>query len=194
MTIAMNRSRQLFGKCRSILLLTAFPLMAQAPTEHPLPDNPPTTRDTLTPATQRKVAVSFTRTDSNGRVFELKQERGHVVVLNFWATWCGGCKFELPYFAGYDRQYRSQGLVTLGISMDDGGFPAVEPFWVQKLMPYPTVLGDDALAKQLGLSGMPFTLLLDRQGRIAVAHAGVLDRADFEHHLQQLLAADTPKA
>ena len=55
-------------------------------------------------------------------------------------------------------------------------------------MPYPTVIGDDALSKQLGLTGMPFTLLLDKQGRIAVAHSGVLDRADFEHHIQQLLA------
>ncbi len=78
--------------------------------------------------------------------------------------------------------------MTVGISMDDGGFAAVKPFWTQKQMPYPTVIGDESLSKQFGLTGMPFTLLLDKQGRIAVAHGGVLDRADFEHHIQQLLA------
>ena len=73
--------------------------------------------------------------------------------------------------------------------MDDGGFPAVSPFWSAHHMPYPTVVGNDALAKRLGLTGMPFTLLLDRQGRIALTHAGVLDRADFDGHIRELLAA-----
>ncbi len=71
--------------------------------------------------------------------------------------------------------------------MDDGGFKVVSPFWLQKQMPYPTVMGDDALAKRLGLAGMPFTLLIDRQGRVAIAHSGVIDRKDFDQHIQQLL-------
>ncbi len=166
---------------------------AQSPADHPLPTNPPTTPDTLTPISGRPLAPDFTLPTSNGRPFHLAQNRGHVVVLNFWATWCGGCKFELPYFVEYDRKYRAQGLTTLGISMDDGGFPTVRPFWSGKHMPYPTVIGNDAFAKQFGLRGMPFTLLIDRQGRIAIAHAGVLDRADFDRHLQTLLA-ESPRA
>lgn len=170
------------------VLLLLCPLTAQ---DHALPIDPPTSKDTLIPPAQRRLPTSFTLTDSDGHTFSLAQTRGKVVVLNFWATWCGGCKFELPYFVAYDHNYRSQGLVTLGISMDDGGFKVVKPFWASKSMPYPTVIGSDALGKQLGLSNMPYTLLLDRQGRIAVAHAGVLDRADFEHHIQQLLGSNS---
>ncbi len=172
---------------RQLVLLVPFACGSFAQ-EHALPTDPPTSIDVLRPAAQRSSAPTFKRTDSDGRHFDLANERGHVVILNFWATWCGGCKFELPYFVEYDKKYRQQGLVTVGISMDDGGFATVKPFWANKQMPYPTVIGDDPLSKQLGLSGMPFTLLLDKQGRIAIAHAGVLDRADFEHHIQQLLA------
>lgn len=172
---------------RRLVLLVPFAYVSFAQ-EHALPTNPPTSTDVLRPATQRVTAPTFTRTGSDGRTFTLPNTRGHVVVLNFWATWCGGCKFELPYFVEYDRKYRRQGLLIVGISMDDGGFATVKPFWADKQMPYPTVIGDDALSKQLGLTGMPFTLLLDKQGRIALAHGGVLDRADFDHHIQQLLA------
>lgn len=170
-----------------VFLALSFPLPAQ---EHALPTDPPTSKDTLIAPAQRRPATSFILTDSDGHTFSLAQTRGNVVILNFWATWCGGCKFELPYFATYDHDYRSKGLVILGISMDDGGFNVVKPFWAAKSMPYPTVIGSEALGQRLGLSGMPFTLLLDRQGRIAIAHAGVLDRADFDRHIQQLLASN----
>ena len=74
--------------------------------------------------------------------------------------------------------------------MDARGFKVVKPFWTAKSMPYRTVIGSEALGKQLGLTGMPFTLLLDRHGRIAIAHAGVLDRGDFDRHIQQLLESN----
>lgn len=185
------RTTQVGGRVLAFLAAAALATAAQAPSENPLPTNPPTSPDILTPVAHRKVAPDFTLTDSDGSVFRLGNTRGKVVVLNFWATWCGGCKFELPYFVAYDQKYHSQGLTTLGISMDDGGFPTVKPFWAQKHMPYPTVVGNEALANSLGLKGMPFTLLIDRHGRIAIAHAGVLDRADFDRHIQQLLQSNT---
>lgn len=178
---------------RSLLVLTLTllpcPAMARPQTapSHPLPTNPPTSKDELVAPADRAIAPDFNLMDNSGHSFRLSQKRGKVVVLNFWATWCGGCKFELPYFVEYDRKYHQQVLSTLGISMDDGGFAVVDPFWQQKQMPYPTVIGNDALSKRLGLSGMPYTLLIDRQGRVAVRHAGVLDRSDFDHHIQELL-------
>ena len=165
-------------------ILLVCPLTAQ---DHALPTDPPTSKDTLIIPAQRRLAPYFTLTDSDGHTFSLAQTRGKVVLLNFWATWCGGCKFELPYFVSYDHDFRSQGLVTLGISMDEEGFKAVKPFWANKSMPYPTVVGSDALGKQLGLINMPYTLLIDRQGRIALTHSGVVDRADLQSHIQQLL-------
>lgn len=92
-----------------------------------------------------------------------------------------GCKFELPYFVGYDRKSRAQGLTT-------EGFKVVKPFWSQHQLPYPTVIGNETFAKQRRLSGMPFTLLIDKHGDIAIAHAGVLDRQDFDHYIEQLIA------
>ena len=81
-----------------LLLLTLVSVAAQAPADHPLPVNPPTTTDTLIAAAQRRPAPDFRLTESDGRPFHLVGQKGSVVVLNFWATWCGGCKFELPYF------------------------------------------------------------------------------------------------
>ncbi len=175
----------------AFLVASALATAAQAPTAHPLPTDPPTTRDTLIPAVERRSVPDITLTDSDGKTFPLASTRGQVVILNFWATWCGGCKFELPYFVDYDEKYRARGLVTLGISMDDGGFATVKPFWAKNRIPYPTAIGNEALSKQLGLTGMPFTLLIDRRGRIAIAHAGVLDRQDFDQHIQQLLQSNT---
>ncbi len=172
----MSSTAYLRTLCTGLLL--AFPLVPQ---NHPPPTNPPTTTDTLIPAAARKPAPNFTLQDSNGHTFNLASQRGKVVVLNFWATWCGGCKFELPYFVGYDGKYRQQGLVTIGISMDDEGFKTVKPFWTGKAMPYPTVIGNDTLAKTLGLTGMPFTLVVDKQGRTALTHGGVLDRANIAY-------------
>lgn len=160
---------------------------AQAAADHTESITPATKPDRMPAPQQRKAAPDFQLTDDTGHVFRLSQERGKVVVVNFWATWCGGCKFELPYFVEYDRKYKQAGLVTLGVSMDDEGFKVVKPFWQQHSMPYPTGIGNDQLGKRLGQTGMPFTLLIDRQGRIAIAHAGVLDRQDFDQHIQELL-------
>lgn len=188
----MKPNRRIRIAVRSTLIVClALPCFTtarpQTAPDHALPVDPPTSKDTLIVPAARKLAPDFQLTDNTGHSFRLSQQRGKVVVLNFWATWCGGCKFELPYFVEYDHKYRQQGLSTLGISMDDGGFKVVGPFWQQKQMPYPTVIGNDGLGKQLGLSGMPYTLLIDRQGRIAIRHAGVLDKADFDHHIQELL-------
>ena len=75
----------------------------------------------------------------------------------------------------------------IGVSMDDGGMKVVKPFLAEKKMDYPVVIGNEALAGKYKLQSMPLTLLIDRQGRIAVSHAGVVDRQDFENHIRELL-------
>lgn len=185
-----NRIRSTF-RAAFLLASICFSCYASAgpqdSTEHALPVNPPTTRDTLLPPGDRKPVPDFQLRDNRGHLFRLSQQRGKVVIVNFWATWCGGCKFELPYFVGYDHKYRKQGLTTVGVAMDDEGFSVVKPFWKSKHMPYLTVVGSESLGKSLGLTGMPFTLLIDKEGRAAIAHNGVIDRQDFEDHIQQLL-------
>jgi peroxiredoxin len=150
-------------------------------------DTAATAHDTLIPEAQRTRAPDFSLLDAKGQAVKLSAYTGRVVLLDFWATWCGGCKTEIPWYIDFDKQYRGNGLAVIGVAMDDEGMKAVIPFVKQKGIEYTIVTGNDAMATQYGLTAMPLTLLIDRKGRIAVSHAGVVNRRDFEHDIQQLL-------
>jgi len=143
--------------------------------------------DTLPPKAQRKIAPDFTLTDATGQSVTLSAYKGKVVLLDFWATWCGGCKVEIPWYVEFDRKYRSRGLAVIGVSMDDQGMKVVKPFLVQKNIGYAVVIGNEVLAKKYNLESMPLTLLIDRNGRIAVSHAGVVNKDGFESYIKTLL-------
>jgi cytochrome c biogenesis protein CcmG/thiol:disulfide interchange protein DsbE len=143
--------------------------------------------DTLTPEAQRKMAPDFTLTDAKGKTITLSAFKGKVVLLDFWATWCGGCKVEIPWYIEFDNKYRDRGLAVIGVSMDDEGMKVVKPFLAQKNMEYPVVIGSEALARKYNLESMPLTLLIDRGGRIAVSHAGIVNKDDFENRIKELL-------
>ena len=145
------------------------------------------TPDQLIPPASRKAASDFTLRDAEGRPLTLSRYQGKVVLLDFWATWCGGCKVELPWYVEFSRKYRRKGLTVIGVSMDDGGMEAIKPFLSAKHIKYPVVMGDDALGGKFGLKQMPLSLLIDRQGKIAVSHEGVVDRKSFEQNIQELL-------
>jgi peroxiredoxin len=152
--------------------------------------------DTLLPEDQRKIAPGFSLTGADGKALNLADYRGKVILLDFWATWCGGCKLEIPWYMEFDQKYRRQGLAVIGVSMDEDGWKAVRPFLAQErdpetggktAMKYPVVIGNDALGKEYNLTSMPMTLLIDRKGKIALSHTGVVNKVDFEGHILQLL-------
>ena len=142
----------------------------------------------LQPANVRKTAPEFALQDSSGKLVRLNEYRGKIVLLDFWATWCHGCKQEIPWFVEFNRKYRDHGLAVVGISMDDDGWKVVTPFIKTAGVPYQIVLGDEATAKKYGIEGMPDSFLIDREGRIAVAYNGMVDREDLEKNIQALLA------
>jgi cytochrome c biogenesis protein CcmG/thiol:disulfide interchange protein DsbE len=136
----------------------------------------------------RQAAPNFRLTDSQGKQVQLSDYRGKVVLLNFWATWCGPCKAEIPWFEEFESKYRTAGLAILGVAMDDDGWKAVRPFMNQMKMNYRVMLGDNVTASKYGgVESLPETLLIDRQGRIAARRLGLTSRATYEQEITELL-------
>jgi peroxiredoxin len=148
----------------------------------------PTVRAALQPADARKAAPEFTLQDSSGQAVHLKDYRGKIVLLDFWATWCHGCKLEIPWFAEFEKTYGAQGLAVVGVAMDDGGWKVVKPFLAEAHVPYRMLLGDDAMAKRFGIGSLPDTFLIDRQGRVAALYEGLVDKNDVAANLKALLS------
>jgi peroxiredoxin len=141
-----------------------------------------------TPA-NREVAPDFTLVDVNGVRGSLSSYKGKVVLLNFWATWCGPCKSEIPWFIEFEKMYKDRGFAVLGVSMDEDGWQVVKPFVKQHAMNYTVMLGNDQLAQLYGgIESLPSTFLIDREGRIASVHLGLVDRHDCEAEIRQLIA------
>lgn len=134
-----------------------------------------------------RVAPDITRTDIKGDVFSLNTYRGKLVLLNFWATWCGPCLTEIPRFVAWQRTYGPAGLQIVGISMDDELAPVKRAY--QKFqMDYPVLMGDPQLAEQFGgVLGLPLSYLIDADGRIAARYQGDLDLKKLELRIKSLL-------
>jgi len=144
------------------------------------------------PSKERKKAPDFALKDANGRTVHLSDYRGKVVLLDFWATWCGPCKIEIPWFQEFERQNKDKGFAVLGVAMDDDGWDAVTPFAKQRGINYRLVLGNDQVADLYGgLDALPTTFLIDRNGYIAAVHIGLTGKDDFEDGIQELLAASS---
>jgi peroxiredoxin len=134
-----------------------------------------------------RAAPDFTRTDLDGRSIALHSYRGKLLLLNFWATWCGPCLSEIPRFADWQRHYGTAGLQVLGVSMDDGPAP-VKAAYQKFHLNYPVVMGDAKLGELFGgVLGLPLTYLIDRRGHIIARFEGEPDLKRIEARIQALL-------
>ena len=104
------------------------------------------------------------------------------MLLDFWATWCGPCKVEIPWFMEFEKEFKDQGFAVLGVSMDEDGWSAIKPYVQNMKMNYRVLLGNDAISTAYGgLDFLPTTLLIDRGGGIASTHVGVsMGKEEFE--------------
>jgi peroxiredoxin len=132
-------------------------------------------------------APDFALTDINGRTIALSEFRGKVVLLDFWAVECGGCKVEIPWYVAFDRTYHDKGLVLIGIDMYGESPDVVRTFMTKAHMDYRVAIGNDALGERFHVEELPLTLLVDRSGRIALSHSGIVDKTEFENDIQELL-------
>ncbi|HXF99728.1 MAG TPA: TlpA disulfide reductase family protein [Bacteroidota bacterium] len=133
-------------------------------------------------------APNFKLKAQDGSTVELAKLRGKVVVVNFWATWCGPCRREIPGFMEVYKQYKSKGLEIVGVSLDQEGWDVVKPYLERMPINYPVVIGDGALADAYGgIDAIPATFIIDRKGNIARKHVGYMNKDQFEQLVKQLL-------
>jgi cytochrome c biogenesis protein CcmG/thiol:disulfide interchange protein DsbE len=145
-------------------------------------------RAAATGGKERKTAPDFALTDSSGATVRLSDYAGKVVLLNFWATWCGPCKVEIPWFIEFERRYKDQGFAVLGVSMDEDGWKAVKPFAKEERMNYRVMLGNERVAQLYGgIDSLPTTFIIGRNGEIASEHNGLVGRNNYEAEILRLL-------
>ena len=137
-----------------------------------------------------KSAPAFNLKDGDGKTVHFADYKGKVVLLDFWATWCGPCKIEIPWFIDFERQFKDRGFSVVGVSMDEDGWKAIKPYAANMKMNYPILLGDDNVSTAYGgLDSLPTTLLIDRQGKVASVHVGVsMGKDEFKNAIEKLLA------
>src|SRR5260370_19085703 len=112
-------------------------------------------------------APDFTLPDSNGSPIKLSDYKGKVVLLDFWATWCKGCKVEIPWYVEFQDKYRKEGLTAIGVSMDDDACKSVKPFPEDHKLNYPIVIpNQDPPNPHARLPTLPMTLPINRNGKI----------------------------
>jgi thiol-disulfide isomerase/thioredoxin len=133
--------------------------------------------------------LDHTVKDLNGNDVSLASYRGKVVFLNFWATWCGPCKVEIPHFVELQAKYADKGVAFLGLSVDDT-VEQLKPFVEQYQINYPVLLGldNEAVQEAFGpIVGIPITFVIDRQGNICRKHQGLATKEQFERVIEGLL-------
>lgn len=149
-----------------------------------------TTPSTVKPIGARQTAPEFALKDVNGATVRLSDYRGKVVLLNFWATWCGPCKIEVPWFIEFEQANKDRGFAVIGVSMDEEGWAVVKPFLAEWNVNYRTLLGDSMIAQLYGgVDALPTSFLIDRDGRVASAHQGLIGKSTYQNEIQELLSA-----
>ena len=149
-----------------------------------------------TAARNRKAAPEFSLKDASGQTVHLSDYKGKVVLLDFWATWCGPCKIEIPWFMDFEKQFKNQGFAVVGISMDEDGWTAIKPYVQNMKMNYRVLLGNDEVSTAYGgLDSLPTTLLINREGCIASVHVGLsMGKEEFKNAIVQLLDSSSVRA
>jgi thiol-disulfide isomerase/thioredoxin len=156
---------------------TAASADANSPTAQGLPDF------------REKPAPSFTLKTVDGKSVSLSEYKGKAVLLNFWATWCGPCKLEMPWLIQMQKKYSAQGFTVLGISEDDGSTKEVSDFMAKMGVDYPVLMYNDQMNKAYGgIDYLPTSYYIGRDGKVVIESGGLISESEMEANIQKILA------
>ena len=154
-----------------IVATTALALAAMAPLAH-AGDN---------------TAPHFTLRDLDGKTFKLAELRGKPIVLDFWATWCGPCRASMPHLSALQERYAAQGLVVLGLSLDDLPAPQVRRFADRLGVRFRLAMADEQVMDAYGpIRSIPTTFFISRKGEVVRRVVGYIDRETMEAYVREL--------
>jgi thiol-disulfide isomerase/thioredoxin len=141
------------------------------------------------PANAKPANLNFTLKDTSNKAVNLSAFKGKVILLDFWATWCGPCKIEIPWFIEFQNKYGKSGLQVIGVSVDDT-LEKLKPYVATMKMNYPVLQGldhDDVQDAYGPMFGIPVTAVISRDGKVCMKHAGLASKDAFENMIKSLL-------
>jgi thiol-disulfide isomerase/thioredoxin len=142
----------------------------------------------IRPMAERRAMPELVMAQLDGGTWRMADHGGQVVLVNYWATWCGPCWEETPGLIRLSQELGPKGLAVVGIAIDEGGREKVQKFVDEFHVPYPVVLPERMSQVEFGMEGVPTTILVDKQGRVAKTYTGAVRQADFKSDVEVLLA------
>ena len=137
-----------------------------------------------------KPAPEVTGKTVTGEAFQLSKYQGKVVLLNFWATWCGPCRTEIPDLVALQKEYGPKGFTVIGLATSDDP-KAVASYIKENPLGYPVVLTPDGVQEAYGgVTALPTSFLIDQKGTVVTVIVGMTDKNTLEPQIQKLLAKE----